>query len=81
MDRMMAHPLAEDDRPSSSLQEPNGAFRITVSMFLPTPWPQTQEAHLSVHISPGKNKMTASNAVVRERLNTRPALALKANPL
>lgn len=78
---MMAHPLAEDNRPSSSLQEPKGAFRITVSMFLPTPWPQTQEAHLSVHISPGKSKMTASNAVVRECLNTRPVLVLKANPL
>lgn len=48
-----------------------------------TTWPQSRGARLipaRVNVSLCKSKMTASNAVVRARLNTRPALGLKANP-
>lgn len=76
MDDRAACPLAEDDRPSPNLHEPKEGFGSAASIFQPTIWPQS---HVRVNISLRKSKMTASNAVVRARLNTRPALGLKAN--
>lgn len=83
MDDRAACPLAEDNRPSPNLHEPKEGFGSAASIFQPTTWPQRHGACLipvRVNVSLCKSKMTASNAVVRARLNRRPALGLKANP-